>query len=140
MPKRSSELNVFKGQEKRLNLAIFLVLSISGPLPERVIRKQVEEFGWVYDGSLYKRLQRLVTDSYLKTLPPLEGSKAKRYDITHKARLAMFLETFDKQTLIEQANDKDGSSLLATIKIIVSRLDSNPDLLLQNRILHSLKQ
>lgn len=139
MVKRSSELTVFKGPKKRLNLAIFLVLFIAGPLPEHDIHKQVEELGWVYDGSLYRSLSRLV-GFYLKILPPKKGSKAQRYDLTDKARWAMFLEFFDKQTLMDRANERDASFLLArTLRILRNNSDQKePELILKKRILNFL--
>lgn len=132
---------MFKGPKRRLNLAIFLVLFISGPLSGPEIRKQVEALIWVYDGSLYRSLGRLV-GLYLKILPPKKGAKRKRYALTDRARWALYSQFFDKQTLMDRANEKDVSFLLTrTLRILRNNSDQeDPELILKKRILDFLNK
>ncbi len=124
MAKNRSRLNVFKGQEKKLNLAIFLVLSLSGPLPALKIYKQIiaqKKLSGTHQGSLYKRLDDLAEDGYLRVLPPQLGSKAKVYELTNKAYLAVVLEDVSQQELVDKANELDSAILVfEVLKIIQS--------------------
>ena len=122
MAKNHSGLDVFKGQERRLNLAIFLVLSLSGPLPALKIYKQIiaqKKLSGTHQGSLYKRLDNLAEEGYLRILPPQPGSKAKNYELTNKAYLAMVLDDVSKQELVDKANELDSAILVFEVLKII---------------------
>jgi DNA-binding PadR family transcriptional regulator len=129
MAKNRSSLDVFKGQERRLNLAIFLVLSLSGPLPALKIYKQIiaqKKLSGTHQGSLYKRLDDLAEEGYLRILPPQPGSKAKIYELTNKAFLAVVLDDVSKQELVDKANELDSAILVfEVLKIIQNNPSAN---------------
>lgn len=123
MAKNRSRLDVFKGQERRLNLAIFLVLSLSWPLPALQIYKQIiaqKKLSGTHQGSLYKRLDDLAEEGYLRILPPQPGSKAKNYELTNKAYLAMVLEEVSQQELVDKANEVDSAILVFEVLKIIA--------------------
>lgn len=122
MAKNRSRLDVFKGQERRLNLAIFLVLSLSGPMPALKIYKQIiaqKKLSGTHQGSLYKRLDNLAEEGYLRILPPQPGSKAKIYELTNKAYLAIVLDDVSKQELVDKANEIDSALLVFEVLKII---------------------
>jgi len=135
MAKNRSRLDVFKGQERRLNLAIFLVLSLSGPLPALQIYKQIiaqKKLSGTHQGSLYKRLDDLAKEGYLRILPPQLGSKAKTYELTNKAYLAVVLEDVSQQELVDKANEVDSAVLVfEVLKIIQNNMTDSQKVRLQ---------
>src|SRR5450759_4007485 len=87
-----SELSVFKGREARLNLAIFTILALLGPLTINELQKQVSKekgLGGIYYASMTKRMRWLVTYGYVEEIQPKEGSRAKTYQLTNKTMLSM---------------------------------------------------
>ena len=117
----SSELCVFKGREARLNLALFTVLASLGPLTITEIQKHVSrKKGLVrtYYASLTKRIKSLVSDGYVIELQPKKGSRAMTYQITDKARLAMFFKDHNSQEILDKSGGNDSAYLLiALLKI-----------------------
>ena len=124
----TAHLEAFKGIEKRYNFAIFTVLSISGPLPPQKIHSQVKKqpgCDGIREGSLYKRLHSLVLSGYLNERPPNEGSRAKRYELSDKALLALIFREVAPQELIDQADDIEAKFLMAIILKILSKNKSS---------------
>lgn len=110
------ELSVFKGREGKLNLAIFLILALSDPLPIKKLHKQLSndpKLEGTYYSSLTKRLHCLVDEEYL--IENKVGRQAATYQLTNKALLAMFLDANSMQEILDKASEKKRAFLLLAL-------------------------
>lgn len=119
---KGTELSVFKGREARLNLALFESLSLIHPQTikdlQRKISKKPKLHG-VYYASLNKRTSQLEGTQYLKKVKA--DSRAAAYELRPKAYLAMLLEAFSPEDLLDRSTDKSASILLlAILNVILS--------------------
>ena len=111
-----SELSVFKGREGKLNFAIFLILALSDPLKIKELQKQLSKnphLEGTYYASLTKRLHCLVDEEYLKENKV--GRQAATYQLTNKALLAVFLDSYSMQEILDKASQKKRALLLLAL-------------------------
>ncbi len=117
-----SELSVFKGREARLNLALFESLSFLHPQTIKDLQKKISKkpkLQGVYYASLSKRISCLEETGYLKKAKI--DSRAAAYELRPKAYLAMLLESFSPEDLLDRVTDKSASILLlAILNVILS--------------------
>ncbi len=119
---KGTELSVFKGREARLNLAIFASLSLLHPQTikdlQRKISKKPKLHG-VHYASLNKRMSQLEKTQYLKKAKA--DSRAAAYELRPKAYLAMLLDSYTPEDLLDIVTDKSASILLlAILNVILS--------------------
>lgn len=112
--KASTRLSVFKGREARLNLAIFQILALKGPLTiydmRREVRKQKHLAGTKYPVVL-RRVRRLEESNYLekagtrkiKTQP---CDQAVLYQLTARAYLAILLNKINLDNFTQTASEE----------------------------------
>ncbi len=132
MPQRKAKgtkLSLFKGREARLNLALLESLAIHYPQTIRDLQKKVSrkpKLQGVYYASLSKRIGCLEETGYLKKAKV--DSRAAAYELRPKAYLAMLLESFSPEDLLDGATDESASILLlAILNAILTGDEGNTD-------------
>ena len=108
---KATALEVFKGREAKLNLAIFLVLGFKEPQTTREIYKKVNQvkgrkhFSY---STVNIRVRNLEEQLYIKKTEVKQrlGGITNYYELRPKAHLAKFLNSTTMNTMIEQVNDE----------------------------------
>jgi hypothetical protein len=121
-----SELSVFKGREARLNLSIFTILALLGPLTINELQKHVSKekgLGGIYYASMTKRMRWLVNYGYVEEIQPKEGSRAKTYQLTNKTILSMIFNENGNQEIVDKVNSTEAGFLSAMLLSILLRKD-----------------
>jgi hypothetical protein len=116
--KGGTELDVFKGQEAKLNFAVFTILALLGPLTINELHKQIirqKALNSLYYASLTKRLHCLTADEYIKEIKPKPDSNATTFILTNKAYLAVFLHLNSMQEILDKASEKNRAFLLLAL-------------------------
>jgi predicted transcriptional regulator len=114
---KATELEVFKGREAKLNLAIFLVLGYKEPQTTREICKKVNQvkgrkhFSY---STVNRRVRSLEEQLYIKKTEVKQrlGGITNYYELRPKAHLAKFLNSTNMNNMIEQVNDETAVTLL----------------------------
>ncbi len=120
---KTTELEVFKGREAKLNLAIFLVLGYKEPQTTREIYKKVNQvkgrkhFSY---STVNRRVRNLEEQLYIKKIEVKQrpGGITNYYELRPKAQLAKFLNSTNMNNVIDQVNDKTALILLGDFVIV----------------------
>jgi len=120
--RKRGRLSVFKGREAKLNLAIFLILALKGPLTIYDIHKEAKtrkRLRHVRYPSVLKRIRALEEPGYVKKIGARKtkaGFKASIYGLTAKAQLAVLLNSINLDEFLTKVDETTASAILATIK------------------------
>ena len=121
---KGTKLEVFTGREASRNLAIFETLANKGPQNIGSLQRQLNKqkgLGGTYYASLNKRIHSLQNSGYLKqSTKPETGSKATIYELRMKAYLAMFLDAYSMQEILNQATDTQAAQILLALLNAIS--------------------
>jgi predicted transcriptional regulator len=112
------ELSVFKGIEAKLNLAIMEALAKTSRQTRKQLHKQItrkKALSETYFSSLSKRLNFLLEENYVAEIKPAQASKAPVYELLAKGYLALFLNSFSMQEILDQATDAQAAQILLTL-------------------------
>lgn len=124
MPKQAdTRLSIFKGREAKLNRAIIEILTLQGSLTIPELRKQIAKrkgLEETYYASLFKRVRRLEETGYVRAIVKAEESRTQAYEVRPKAVLAIFLDAYSLQQILDKANDRQAArALLVLLDVIL---------------------
>lgn len=124
---KDKELDVLVGKAARTNLAIFEILAIESPQTLKQLQKRITKYPRLqetYYASLTKRLHNLQETGYIKQAQPKqEGTKAQAYELRTKAYLAMLLNEYGIQDILDQATDQQAAHILLALLNALSPKD-----------------
>jgi len=114
-------LSVFKGREAKLNKAILHILALESGLSIRQVCRKVRTYKGL-EHTRYRvvnrRIKALEQEGCLELVEAKktwQGFKAKHYELTVKAYLALAIETVDFEALLNSEKQEKMAALLASI-------------------------
>lgn len=122
---KGTDLDVFRGKAARANLAIFEALAKESPRNIKQIRKQISKqkrLQELYYASLTKRLNCLKETRYVaeaETTQESAKAKAQAYELKMKAYLALFLNSYSMQEILDKATDAQAAQILLILLDVV---------------------
>lgn len=121
---KQNRLSVFKGREAKLNKAIFQVLALRETQTIYDIHKHFRAsrgLKYIHYGNVNKRVRALQQQGYLK-IANVKGTKAgfetTEYELTARAYLALMLDSFKLEELLNRMNDDVALEILAAIMML----------------------
>jgi hypothetical protein len=124
---KDKELDVLVGKAARTNLAIFEILAKESPQTLKQLQKRITKYPRLqetYYASLTKRLHNLMKTGYIKQAQPKqEGTKAQTYELRTKAYLAMLLNEYSIQDILDQATDTQAAYMLLSLLNVLTPKD-----------------
>jgi DNA-binding PadR family transcriptional regulator len=115
------KISVFKGKQAALNLAIIGALS-KMPLVIYDITKQVKEkrvFYRLKPSIVGRRVKDLVNQGYLEIAGSRDtkpGIQATLYQLTTKAKVALYYNSVSRDTFLEEANEQTLTAELSALR------------------------
>jgi DNA-binding Lrp family transcriptional regulator len=119
--RQNRRLTVFKGREAKLNKAIFQILALKCPQTIYDMHKAVKALKglrYIRYASVNKRMKALEETGYLRKIGVKEtkaGFKAKIYELTARAYLAIAMNSMDLEELVAQLDDTMALTMLTAM-------------------------
>jgi len=121
--KRGAKLSVFKGREAKLNMAVFHVLALKGPLTAYDLHKEVKaqkSLKHTKYTNVLRRIKALEESGYIekagtrkiKTHPHYQTNL---YQLTPRAYLAVLVNKTNLDEIIQKASRENILSLIAAL-------------------------